>query len=144
MMQITELRQYWETMLTKVPDLKRFELVTDESQVKDFIADIPTADQPFAVVVIPSAKSTGSVQDNFQETNSMLFYVLRNQDAFAYTWMQILEELQPLTDTIKEQIVIDADDQCGLLRNLEYGSFQTDPERKLWSKCTGWSVSFNS
>lgn len=141
---ISELRQYWETMLTKVPALKRIEFVVDESQVKDFISDIPASEQPFAVVVLPSANSKGSEQDNFQENENHLFYVLRNQDSSQYTWMEILEELQPVTEAIKDQLITDAGDDCPYFQNMDYSSYQTDPERKLWSKCTGWSVSFNS
>lgn len=141
---ISELRQYWETMLTKVPELKRIEFVVDEGQVKDFLSDIPTDEQPFAVVVLPSANSKGSEQDNFTENENHLFYVLRNQDAAQYTWMEIIEELQPITEAVKEQLVLDADDDCPYFENMDYSSFQTDPERKLWTKCTGWSVSFNS
>lgn len=141
---INELRQYWETMLTKVPALKRIEFVVDESQVKDFISDIPASEQPFAVIVLPSANSKGSEQDNFQENENHLFYVLRNQDSSQYTWMEILEELQPVTEAIKDQLITDAGDDCPYFQNMDYSSYQTDPERKLWSKCTGWSVSFNS
>lgn len=145
MILLSELRTYWTDMAeNKLPEIKRVEFVTDESQVKDFIKDIATSEQPFVVVVLPSANSQGSEQDNYQETNENLFYVLKKEDSFNQKTLDIQEELQPLTEAIKEQIIIDKGDGCNLMRYLNMGSFKTDPEYKKWSQCSGWSVSFSN
>jgi len=143
MIAIKDLRTYWEAMPEKQPELKKVFLIIEESEVRDIVANIRQAEQPFAIVVVPSAKSSGSVQDNFSETNNHLFYVLRTNDSFSEPVIDIIENLQPLTEAIKEQLLTDKPG-CGIMRTLDEGSFVTDPENKLWSKCTGWSVSFES
>lgn len=143
MIRITDLRTYWEAMPDKLPELKKIFLIIDESEVRDILANIRQSDQPFAVVVVPSAKSSGSEQDNFRERNNNLFYVLRTNDSFTKPVLDIIEELQPLTESLKEQLLTDKPG-CGVMSKLDEGSFVTDPENKLWSKCTGWSVSFEN
>lgn len=143
MINLNDLKAYWEGMKTKQSGLKSVHFITEEGDVKDFIKDIGPAEQPFALVLVPSGKSTGSTQDNYFDESNHLFYVLKKEDSFNKTSFEIQAELQPLTEAIKEQILMDKS-ACSLMRHLDEGSFQTDPERKKFTTCTGWSVSFNS
>ena len=140
MVNLTELEAYWNNLKSKVPSLKKIYFVTDEADMKDFISDIKPSEQPFLLVLIPSAKSVG-VQDAVLENNLNLIYVLCKEDSFQKTTFQFQKELQPVMESIKAQMIEDMEG-CGLMRRLDISSMQTDPEKKLISKATGWSLSF--
>lgn len=156
MIQLTKLKNYWENLVDNPlaeatlctgmeleSPLRKVYFVTDEGDIKDFLADITPEQQPFAIVLIPSSTSQGSEQDNFEDTDRHLFYVFKKEDAYSQTTFEVQEELQPLAEALKIQLVLDKN-ACNIWHKLNEGTFHTDPERKLFSKCTGWSVSFNS
>lgn len=143
MINLNDLKAYWEGMKSKQPGLKSVYFITEEGDVKDFIKDIGPEGQPFALVLVPSGKSNGSTQDNFRDDSYHLFYVLKKEDSFNQTTFEIQAELQPLMEAIKEQLLMDKS-ACSLMQHLDESSFQTDPERKKFTTSTGWSVSFNS
>jgi len=140
MVNLTELESYWESIITRVAGIKKAYYVTEEADMKDFISDIKNAEQPFLLVVIPSAKSVG-VADAVLENNLNLIYVLSKEDAFNKTTFELQKELQPVMEALKAQMIDDIEG-CGLMRRLDIGSMQTDPEKRLMSKATGWSLSF--
>jgi hypothetical protein len=142
MVNLTEFEVYWQQMLNKVPALKSIHFVTEEGEISAKLNDIKKEEQPFALVVIPSAKSTGSTQDNFQEENLNLIYILSKEDAFNKTTFELQKDTQPVMEAVKEQMLMDKG-TCGLMRNLDPGSFQTDPEKKKFTTCSGWSLSFS-
>jgi len=143
MINLNDLKTYWDEMLVKQPGLKAVFFITEEGDVKDFLQDITPEQQPFAIVLVPSGDSSGSTQDNYFDQSKHLFYVLEKEDSFNKTTFEIQVDTQPLTEAIKEQMLMDKS-QCGVLSRLDEGSFVTDPEKRKFSKCTGWSVSFNS
>ena len=140
MVNLIDLEAYWEGMKKKVPALKKVYFVTEEGEMKDFISDIKPSEQPFMLVIVPSAKSIG-VMDAALENNLNLVYLLSKEDTFNKTSFQLQKELQPVMEAIKLQMQEDKE-SCGMMRGLDLGSMYTDPERRLMSKATGWSLSF--
>lgn len=142
MVNLTDFKNYWNGMPEKVTTLKSVHFVTDEGEIQGLLNDLTRREQPFAIVVIPSAKSAGSTQDNFQEENDTLLYVLEKEDAGNKSTFEVQVDTQPVMEAIKTQMIADKT-ECGIMRNLDLGSFQTDPEKKKFSVCTGWSLSFS-
>ena len=142
MVNLTDFEAYWQNMLNKVTAIKSVHFVTEEGEIATKLSDIKKEEQPFLLVVIPSAKSTGSTQDNFQEDNLNLIYILSKEDSYNKTTFELQKDLQPATEAVKVQLIMDKS-SCGLMRNLDVGSFQTDPEKKKFTSCSGWSVSFS-
>ena len=140
MVNLTDLETYWQDMKAKVPALKRVDFVTEEGDMKDFISDIKASEQPFLVVIIPSAKSVG-VPDAVKENNLNLVYLFKKEDPGVKNTFALQKELQPTMEAIKEQMIEDMEG-CGLMRNLDISSMQTDPEKRIISVATGWSLSF--
>jgi hypothetical protein len=140
MVNLTALETYWNSIITRVPTIKKAFFVTEEGDMKDFIADIRQQEQPFLLVVIPSAKSVGTA-DAVLENNMNLIYVLSKEDSFNKNTFELQKELQPVMEAIKAQMIEDIEG-CGLMRRLDISSMQTDPEKRLMSKATGWSLSF--
>ncbi len=140
MVNLTALEAYWQSIIARVPSIKKAFFVTEESDMKDFLPDIRPSEQPFLLVVIPSAKSVGSA-DAVLENNMNLIYVLSKEDSFNKNTFELQKELQPVMEAIKAQMITDIEG-CGLMRRLDIGSMQTDPEKKIMAKATGWSLSF--
>lgn len=140
MVNLTEFETYWNGMPAKVRTLKKVFFVTEEGDMNDFIADLKPSEQPFMLVMIPSAKSVG-VPDAVLENNMNLIYVLSKEDTFNKNTFTLQKELQPVMEAIKAQMIVDMEG-CGLMRRLDISSMQTDPEKRLMTKATGWSLSF--
>jgi len=140
MVNLTAFETYWNGMTTKVPGLKKVFYVTEEADMKEFFSDIRTDEQPFMVVILPSAKSVG-VPDAVLENNLCLLYILSKEDSFSKTTFELQKDVQPVMEAVKAQMIEDMDG-CGLMRRLDIGSMQTDPEKRIMAKATGWSLSF--
>lgn len=142
MVNLNSLEQYWNAMPAKVRALKKVYYVTEEGDMKDFFQDIKLTEQPFLVVVIPSAKASGSA-DFYTETNMNLIYLLSKEDSGKKRTFELQKELQPVMEAIKDVMIADIAG-CGFMRELDISSMHTDPERKLLSVASGWSLSFEN
>ena len=140
MVNLNAYENYWNELRAKVPAVKRIDFVTEEGDIKDFISDITRSEQPHLLIIIPSSKNVG-IPDAVLENNLNLVYLLANEDSFEKNTYQLQKELQPVMESIKNQLIADMEN-CGLMRRLDISSMQTDPERRIFSKSTGWSLSF--
>ena len=75
------------------------------------------------------------------DTNYGLVYVLSKEDRTATDTFTIQKELQPVMKNVKK-LMIESKEQCGVMRGLDVSSFHTDPESRLFTRATGWSLSF--
>ena len=132
---------FWKGLIRDAGIRSAF-FLTSESDIQPRLADISSDAQPFLMVIIPSAKTSGSSQDDVADTNYGLIYVLSKEDRTASDTFTIQKELQPVMENVKK-LMIDSKEQCGVMRGLDVSSFHTDPESKLFSRATGWSLSFN-
>ena len=69
------------------------------------------------------------------------YYLFKKEDPGVKNTFALQKELQPTMEAIKEQMIEDMEG-CGLMRNLDISSMQTDPEKRIISVATGWSLSF--
>lgn len=140
MVRLSDWKEYWNSIVTRIPSLKGVHFVTEEADIKDKVLDIGKKEMPFLLVVTPSAKSSGE-QDSFRENNLCLTYILSKEDAYSYTTFEMQEILQPIMEDVKEMMINDKEG-CGIMRDLDLSTLHTDPEKKLFTKLTGWSLSF--
>lgn len=140
MVNLTQYELFWKGLIPKA-GIKSVFFLTNESDIQPRLADISSDAQPFLMVIIPSAKTSGSSQDDVADTNYGLIYVLSKEDRTASDTFTIQKELQPVMENVKK-LMIDSKEQCGVMRGLDVSSFHTDPESKLFSRATGWSLSF--
>jgi len=142
MIALADFKAFFDNVPTVIPGIKRVALITDESEMKELLPDISPEEDPFLVVLVPSANSNGSEQNNVVENNLGLFYLLGKEDNTEKHSIDIQVATQPLMEAVKELMQTDKEN-CGVMRNLDEASFHTDPEiKKFNGKCTGWSVSF--
>ena len=140
MINLTQYETFWNELIPKA-GIKSVFFLTNESDIQPRLADIPSDAQPFLMVIIPSAKTSGSSQDDVADTNYGLIYVLSKEDRTGTDTFAIQKNLQPAIEGVK-LLMIDSKEQCGIMRNLDVSSFHTDPESKMFSRATGWSLSF--
>ena len=140
MINLTQYETFWNELIPKA-GIKSVFFLTNESDIQPRLADIPSDEQPFMMVIIPSAKTSGSSQDDVADTNYGLIYVLSKEDRTGTDTFAIQKNLQPAIEGVK-LLMIDSKEQCGIMRNLDVSSFHTDPESKMFSRATGWSLSF--
>ena len=141
MINLSQYEFFWMGLIREAAIRSAF-FLTSESDIQPRLADISSDAQPFLMVIIPSAKTSGSSQDDVADTNYGLVYVLSKEDRTATDTFTIQKELQPVMENVKK-LMIDSKEQCGVMRGLDVSSFHTDPESKLFSRATGWSLSFN-
>ena len=141
MVNLSQYESFWMGLIREAGIRSAF-FLTSESDIQPRLADISSDAQPFLMVIIPSAKTSGSSQDDVADTNYGLIYVLSKEDRTATDTFTIQKELQPVMENVKK-LMIDSKEQCGVMRGLDVSSFHTDPESKLFSRATGWSLSFN-
>ena len=140
MINLTKYETFWNELTDKA-GIKSVFFLTNESDIQPRLADISSDEQPFMMVIIPSAKTSGSSQDDVADTNYGLIYVLSKEDRTATDTFTIQKELQPVMENVKK-LMIDSKEQCGVMRGLDVSSFHTDPESRLFTRATGWSLSF--
>ena len=140
MINLTKYETFWNELTDKA-GIKSVFFLTNESDIQPRLADISSDEQPFMMVIIPSAKTSGSSQDDVADTNYGLVYVLSKEDRTGTDTFTIQKNLQPVIESVK-LLMIDRKEQCGIMRGLDVSSFHTDPESKMFSRATGWSLSF--
>ena len=140
MINLTKYETFWNELTDKA-GIKSVFFLTNESDIQPRLADISSDEQPFMMVIIPSAKTSGSSQDDVADTNYGLVYVLSKEDRTATDTFTIQKELQPVMENVKK-LMIESKEQCGVMRGLDVSSFHTDPESRLFTRATGWSLSF--
>lgn len=142
MISLAAFKGFFNNVPTLIPGIKRVELITDESEMNQILPTISPDEDPFLIVLVPSATSQGSEQNIFVENNLGLLYVLSKEDNTSKHSIEIQTDTQPLVEVLKLKMQEDKEN-CGIFSNLDEASFHTDPENKKFSgKCTGWSVSF--
>ena len=140
MINLTKYETFWDELTDKA-GIKSAFFLTNESDIQPRLSDISSDEQPFMMVIIPSAKTSGSSQDDVADTNYGLVYVLSKEDRTATDTFTIQKELQPVMENVKK-LMIESKEQCGVMRGLDVSSFHTDPESRLFTRATGWSLSF--
>lgn len=141
MVNLTEYENYL-TRLMSIVGCNSIYFRTKESDIQNILSDIPGDKQPFMLVIIPSSKSNGSTQDNVVDNNYGLIYVLSKEEHSHADTFSIQKKLQPIIERVKLKI-IESKEECGIMRGLDVSSIHTDPESKMFSSVTGWSISFD-
>ena len=140
MINLSQYELFWKGIMPEA-GIKSVFFLTSESDIQPRLADISSDEQPFMMVIIPSAKTSGSSQDDVADTNYGLIYVLSKEDRTATDTFTIQKELQPVMENVKK-LMIASKEECGIMRGLDVSSFHTDPESRLFTRATGWSLSF--
>lgn len=142
MILITDYEAYWETIKERLPGIKTLDFINNDKDMGKSIQDLKKEQMPILFVAVPSGDGFGDV-DNDQEKNIGLLFFMSKYDAQGKTKAyDIQKELQPIFEALKDLMKNDSMNDCSIMANLEIDSMHTDPEYKLYSDFSGWSLSF--
>ena len=142
MILISDYEAYWESVKERIPGIKSVEPINNDKDMSKFLQDLKKENMPVLFFAVPSSDGFGDV-DNDMEKNIGLLFFMSKYDAQGKTKAyDIQKELQPLFEEIKDMMKEDSMDKCSVMGDLEFSSMHTDPEYKLYSDFSGWSLSF--
>ncbi|MCB6097725.1 hypothetical protein [Flavobacterium psychrophilum] len=146
MILLEKIEQYGAHLLAEIPDLKKFYLVVNDSQIVKVLNEINEDDNLILIGFIPSHKSEGTNQDNVQNRDFSLWMVLnkvdRNdgQEAFIASF----KRTQIAASAIEKQMLTDKPNfggQCSLMRQLQVASIEINPVWAL-AGCDGYEINY--
>ncbi len=139
---ITDYEAYWDTIKERLPGIKTLDFINNDKDMGKSIQDLKKEQMPILFVAVPSGDGFGDV-DNDQEKNIGLLFFMSKYDAQGKSKAyDIQKELQPIFEALKDLMKNDSMNDCSIMANLEIDSMHTDPEYKLYSDFSGWSLSF--
>lgn len=142
MILITDYEAYWNTIKERLPGIKTLDFINNDKDMGKSIQDLKKEQMPILFVAVPSGDGFGDV-DNDQEKNIGLLFFMSKYDAQGKSKAyDIQKELQPIFEALKDLMKNDSMNDCSIMANLEIESMHTDPEYKLYSDFSGWSLSF--
>ena len=100
MINLSQYELFWNGLIPKA-GIKSAFFLTNESDIQPRLSDISSDEQPFMMVIIPSAKTSGSSQDDVADTNYGLIYVLSKEDRTGTDTFTIQKNLQPVIESVK-------------------------------------------
>lgn len=89
----------------------------------------------------PAAKSESSSSDNYRESNSCVVFVMRKYDPQREGSIEVLEDLQPVAESVKDQLLQAASSPCSPI-SPDVSTIDTMPETDFYGTLAGWSVGF--
>lgn len=140
MVDLNKFERYFNRLADRL-GIKPVFFFTDEGNIREYVQDIAVEDKPFLMVIIPSGKAGGSVQDALEDRNYGLLYLLSKEERTGGNSFAIQKRLQPTFEALKQQMADDKE-ECDVMRGLVVSSLTSDPESKLFSELTGWSLGF--
>lgn len=140
MISLKTYRDYYEDVMRRVPGIHSVRVVNVDQDMSDCLKSISSDELPVLFVVVPSAQETGTDPDNVEEDNLCLIFLMDRMDMQRRGPVRVLEDTQPLVESIKNVMRGDRNRGCCLMRNLD--RMTTTPETGFYTDYSGWSVSF--
>lgn len=139
MVKLNEVKRYFEALASEM-GLSFLMVVMEEHLRKKLQGKAGI----IMALVYPSATGTGAA-DNAVDENVCLLYVLENGMKVSMTddmEFQMYERLQGIIDKVKLKLIVNADENHPLLRELERGSLEIEPEWNVAGGYNGYSIVF--
>jgi hypothetical protein len=148
MILIEQVEQYGYKLVQDIPELKKFLLVLDDSQLTKFMSKISIDDNLILVGFIPSHETTGTNVDNVQNRDNMLWMVLNkvNRGDGMEAFVDSFKKCQLAAKEVEKQMLEDkprfGNGQCTLMKQLEVASIKIDPVWAL-AGCDGYEINYS-
>lgn len=140
MISLTLYREYWEGVARRVDGVTGVLPITLDEQMGKKIQSLP-ADSVTLFVLPPLAESDGKNLDAVKEVNKCVVFLMAKYDPQRRSSFDVLEQTQPMIDSVKRMLLDDRRDGCRLMR-VDAGSIDTAPETELYGRFAGWSIAF--
>ena len=140
MIMLKDLRRYFEEMAARVDGLKKVVGISVEANMADRINAVDEDDSPTLFYLPPSGDGSGQV-DRFVDKSMIVVFVMKKYNPRKTTSMEVLEEVQPVVEALKEKLVADSGAACCPL-DIDLSTISTLPETEFFGNWAGWSVGF--
>lgn len=142
MINLKDFRNYWEQMLTRVPELRSVEMISVEANMANKVSKIDADRTPTLFYMPPTASAMGDA-DAWREENKCVIFIMQKYNPNRQTSAEVLEQVQPVVEAVKRLLVQDAGVPC-LLPRINAASIDTLPETEFFANWAGWSVAFDA
>lgn len=142
MISISKYKEYTEAIKDEVAGINEVLYVIDQNHVVKKIHD---KSDNILVFTYPKAKNQSPVTDNVQENNNCFAFLVTkmNDDKTPDEEIEAYEALQIIMRNIKQWLVdnrVNFESEVGV---LDFSSFNTEPEYRIFGGYSGWSIGFN-
>ena len=146
MILIPKVKEYADSLVTNISDLKKRLFVIDDSQLAKELNDITDSDNLILVAFVPSHVTDGTDVDNAQNIDSMLWLVLSKFDKNEgqERFIDEMARCQLAANAIQKKMYDDKvnfSDCRGVMKQLQAQSLQIDPIWDLFS-CIGYEIEY--
>lgn len=143
MVSLVEYRNYWQGVLERVPSVRSLVPVTVDQDISHYLSSLSADQFPVLFLVVPEAQGTGPNVDAFTDRNEAMVLLADKYDPQrAMGAYQLLEDLQPAIEDIKQVMFADMTAGCPLLADVDLRSIRTAPVSSLYNILAGWILSF--
>lgn len=142
MINLIRYRQYWERMACRLDYFVEVLPVTIDKEMGKSIQALPT-DSITIFMFPPLSESAASNADAFRETNRCVIFLMKKYNPQRRTSYELLEEIQPEIERIKEYMIADQGRPCAPF-SIDLSTLETAPETELYGTFAGWSLAFEA
>lgn len=142
MINLTQFREYWQSVADRLDSITGVLPVTIDNEMGKKIQRLPT-DSLTLFVFPPLADSNARNLDAFRESNRCVVFVMKKFNPARESAFDLLEETQPIVETIKSYLLDDQRTPCRAF-NVDVATIETAPETELYGTFAGWSIAFNA
>lgn len=142
MIALSSYRSYWEGVAQRIEAITATMGVTVDEDMGPRLQNIP-AETATLFWIVPSAQThKGSDVDNYSEDNICVIFVMVKYDRQRQRATDVLEQVQPIIEQLKQTIIDDMAEGCQVLAGLDVTTLSTIPETGFYGDFAGWSLGF--
>lgn len=142
MIALSLYREYWEGMAARIEAITDTMGVTVDEDMGPRLQDIATGAATLFWIVPSAQPHKGSDVDNYSEDNICVIFVMVKYDRQRQRATDVLEQVQPIIEQLKQTIIDDKAEGCQLLAGLDVTTLSTIPETGFYGDFAGWSLGF--
>ena len=142
MIDLKDYREYWENLATRTTVITSCIGVTVDDDMGPKLQQQSPEDVTLFWIVPNAQTRKGATEDNYQEDNTCVVFVMMKYDRQRRTAVQALERVQPVIEALKGLLIEDMAGGCPVLAGMEVGTLSTIPETGFYNDFAGWSRGF--
>lgn len=146
MISINSLREYLIECKAEFPDIKKTQLLFDDSTIVEFMKDYTVGQDIFFLSIIPEFKSKSKNEDSVLFSNMLSFLFLEklnyndiSYDEELFVYHRTLELAKKFVTKLLDE---SRNSSCHEMNRIDWDSLEINPIKNLAS-CNGYGVEFS-
>lgn len=142
MIALSNYRSYWKGVAQRIEAITATMGVTVDEDMGPRLQNIPAGTATLFWIVPSAQPHKGSDVDNYSEDNICVIFVMVKYDRQRQRATDVLEQVQPIIEQLKQIIIDDTAEGCQVLAGLDVTTLSTIPETGFYGDFAGWSLGF--